>query len=414
MAVFEYKGLTQDGKDIAGIIDADSPKIARSKLRKNGIFPVEVTLGSEAHPTKIPGSYAADKIRSLLWKGERVHLKDLAIATRQLATLLGVGFTLLESLNALIEHVETKDLKMVMAAVREKIKEGSSFADALKYHPRVFHDLYSNMVKAGEASGTLDLVMQRLADFLENQVRLKNRIASAMAYPIFMLIIGTLILLGLIIFVIPKVTEVFSEMHQALPLPTIILISISSFIKVYWWLLAAIIIAGIYLFKLYINTNRGRQWYDQQLLNLPVVGKLTRMLSISRFTRTLSTLLSSGIPLLQSLDIVKNIVGNKVLEAAINSARKNIKEGEGIAEPLRRSRVIPPLAVHMISLGEKSGELEGMLLKVSETYDNEVDTTISSLTSLLAPIMILVMGLIVLFIVIAVLLPIFNLSQIVR
>lgn len=413
MAVFEYKGLTQKGKDITGIIDADSPKIARSKLRRSGIFPVEVTLGSKAHTTEIPETGAVERIRSLL-KVERVPLKDLAIATRQLATLLGVGFTLLESLDALIDHIEAKDLKMVMAKVKEKIKEGSSFADALKGHPRVFHELYVNMVKAGEASGTLDIVLQRLADFLEDQVRLKNQIASAMAYPVFMLIIGTIILFGLIIFVIPKVTEVFSEMHQALPLPTIILIGISNFIKTYWWLLIATIIGGIYIFKMYISTGRGREWYDQLLLNLPVVGKLARMLSISRFARTLSTLLSSGIPLLQSLDIVKNLVGNKILEAAIDSARKNIREGEGIAEPLRRSGVIPSLVVHMISLGERSGELEGMLLKVSETYDNEVDATISSLTSLLAPVMILVMGLIVLFIVIAILQPIFNLSHIVR
>ncbi|MEK7307072.1 MAG: type II secretion system inner membrane protein GspF [Nitrospirota bacterium] len=413
MAVFQYKGLTHEGKDINGVIDADTSKIARSKLRKSGIFPVEVIPRSESSAAHIPATGVAERI-SLFLKRERVPLKELAIATRQLATLLGAGFTLLESLNALIEHVETKDLKMVMAAVRERIREGSSFADALRGHPRIFQDLYCNMVKAGETSGTLDLILLRLADFLEGQLRLKNKVVSAMAYPIFMLIIGIAILSGLIIFVIPKVTEVFSEMHQALPLPTIILIGISSLLKSYWWILAAIAICGTYLFRLYIDTEGGRRRYDRLLLNLPVAGKLIRMLSVSRFTRTLSTLLSSGIPLLQSLDIVKNLVGNKVLEAAIDSARKNIREGEGIAEPLRRSGVFPSLVVHMISLGEKSGELEGMLLKISDTYDNEVDTTISSLTSLLAPVMILVMGLIVLFIVIAILQPIFNLSQIVR
>ncbi|MEK7871074.1 MAG: type II secretion system inner membrane protein GspF [Nitrospirota bacterium] len=413
MAVFQYKGLTHEGKDINGIIDADTSKIARSKLRKSGIFAVEVIPGSESGTAHIHASGIAGRI-SLFLKRERVPLKELAIATRQLATLLGAGFTLLESLNALIEHLETKDLKMVMAAVRERIREGSSLADALRGHPRIFQDLYCNMVKAGETSGTLDLILLRLADFLEGQLKLKNKVVSAMAYPIFMLIIGTAILSGLIIFVIPKVTEVFSEMHQVLPLPTIILIGISSLLKSYWWIMAAITITGIYLSRLYIDTEAGRRWYDKLLLKLPVAGKLIRMLSVSRFTRTLSTLLSSGIPLLQSLDIVKNLVGNKVLESAIDSARKNIREGEGIAEPLRRSGVFPSLVVHMISLGEKSGELEGMLLKISDTYDNEVDTTISSLTSLLAPVMILVMGIIVLFIVLAILLPIFNLSQIVR
>ncbi|HLF86129.1 MAG TPA: type II secretion system inner membrane protein GspF [Nitrospiria bacterium] len=413
MAVFQYKGLTHEGKDINGIIDADTSKVARSKLRKSGIFAVEVTPGSESGTARVPATGVADRI-SLFLKRERVPLKELAIATRQLATLLGAGFTLLESLNALIEHLETKDLKMVMAAVRERIREGTSFADALRGHPRIFQDLYCNMVKAGETSGTLDVILQRLADFLEGQLKLKNKVVSAMAYPIFMLIIGTAILSGLIIFVIPKVTEVFSEMHQVLPLPTIILIGISNLLKSYWWILAAFAITGTYLTRLYIDTEAGRRWYDKLLLKLPVAGKLIRMLAVSRFARTLSTLLSSGIPLLQSLDIVKNLVANKVLESAIDSARKNIREGEGIAEPLRRSGVFPSLVVHMISLGEKSGELEGMLLKISDTYDNEVDTTISSLTSLLAPVMILVMGLIVLFIVLAILQPIFNLSQIVR
>ncbi|MEK7280288.1 MAG: type II secretion system F family protein, partial [Nitrospirota bacterium] len=222
MAVFQYKGLTHEGKDINGIIDADTSKIARSKLRKSGIFAVEVIPGSESGTARIPATGIANRI-SLFLKRERVPLKDLAIATRQLATLLGAGFTLLESLNALIEHLEIKDLKMVMAAVRERIREGSSFADALRGHPRIFQDLYCNMVKAGETSGTLDLILLRLADFLEGQLRLKNKVVSTMAYPIFMLIIGTAILSGLIIFVIPKVTEVFSEMHQVLPLPTIIL-----------------------------------------------------------------------------------------------------------------------------------------------------------------------------------------------
>ena len=410
MAVYEYKGLTQDGRESAGIVDAESPKTARLKLRKSGIFPTEIQEGGETS-RRVP---LMIQIRSSLSWGDRITPQEVAILTRQMATLLGAGLPLMEALAALTEQVEKPALRRIVAGIREQVKEGGALASALADHPKVFSELYVNMVRAGEASGTLDGMLSRLADFLENQVRLKNKILATMTYPIFMLVVGAAVLFALITFVVPKVTAVFSEMHQALPLATRILIGVSGFMQDYWWaVLFLIAAAGIGLSR-FIQTPDGRLRWDGFLLRSPVAGKLIRMVALSRFSRTLNTLLASGIPLLQALGIVQAVVGNKVLAGAIENARQGIKEGEGIAEPLKKSRLIPPLVSHMIAVGERSGELEGMLLKVAEAYDNEVETAINSLTSLLAPVMILIMGAVVLFIVLAILVPLFELSQIVR
>ena len=410
MAVYEYKGLTQEGKELVGIVDAESPKTARLKLRKSGIFPIEIQeTGDSAKAVPL-----TTEIRSLLSWGERITVQEVAIMTRQMATLLGAGLPLMEALTALTEQVEKPALRRILAGVREQVKGGGSLVSALAAHPKVFSDLYINMVRAGEASGTLDGMLSRLADFLEHQVRLKNKILATMTYPIFMLVVGTVVLFALITFVVPKVTAVFSDMHQALPIATRILISVSGFMQAYWWaVLFLIAIAGVG-FNRFIQTPKGRVRWDGLLLRFPVAGKLVRMVALSRFSRTLSTLLSSGIPILDALGIVQAVVGNQVLAGAIENARQSIKEGEGIAEPLKRSTLIPPLVSHMIAVGERSGELEAMLQKVAEAYDNEVDTTINSLTSLLAPVMILIMGTVILFIVLAILVPLFELSQIVR
>jgi len=410
MAVYEYKGLTQEGKELVGIVDAESPKTARLKLRKSGIFPIEIQETGD--PTKaVP---LTTEIRSLFSWRERVTVQEVAIMTRQMATLLGAGLPLMEALAALTEQVEKPTLRRILAEVREQVKGGGSLVTALAAHPKVFSDLYINMVRAGEASGTLDGMLSRLADFLEHQVQLKNKILATMTYPIFMLVVGTVVLFALITFVVPKVTAVFSDMHQALPMATRILISVSGFMQAYWWaVLFLIAIAGVG-FNRFIQTPKGRVRWDGLLLRFPVTGKLVRMVALSRFSRTLSTLLGSGIPILDALGIVQAVVGNRVLAGAIENARQSIKEGEGIAEPLKRSTLIPPLVSHMIAVGERSGELEAMLQKVAEAYDNEVDTTINSLTSLLAPVMILIMGTVILFIVLAILVPLFELSQIVR
>ncbi len=404
MAVFEYKGLDVRGKNTAGVIDADNPRQARSKLRQSGIFPTEVMSAKAA---------AAVQDREAFSFGQGISLSDTALATRQMSTLLGAGLSIMESLAALIEQTENKAGKKIWVDVREGVKEGGTLADALSRHPKIFSTLYCQMVRAGEASGALDQILLRLADYLENQVRLRGKIFSMMTYPVLMMVVSMLILLFLVAYVVPKVTSIFDDLNQALPLPTIILLSISDFIQSYGWLVFLIIALGVFFLKRHINTPVGREKYDRISLKLPLIGRVVKMVAISRFTKTLSTLLASGVELLKALEIVQEVVGNKVLEETIQEARGNIREGEAIADPLKRSGLFPPLVTHMISIGEKSGELENMLQKVSEAYDNEVENVVTGMTSLLGPLMILGMGFAILFIVLAILLPIFEVSQMV-
>lgn len=405
MAIFEYKGLDLHGKNTAGIVDADNARVARTKLRKNGIFPIEVAPARQA---------ATGLSKPVLTFSERVTLSETAIMTRQLATLLGAGISLMEALAALTEQVEKAVAKKVWVDVREGVKEGMSLADALGRHPKVFSTLYRQMVRAGEASGTLDRILIRLAGYLESQVRLRNKIFSILTYPVLMLVVSMLILVFLVSFVVPRVTAIFADLKQALPLPTVILLGLSHFLRSYGWFLVILGVIGVIALRRSLRTPEGRERYDRFILKAPLIGKVARMMAISRFTTTLATLLASGVPLLTSLEIVQQVVGNKVLEEAIQNARANIREGESIADPLKRSGLFPALVTHMIAIGEKSGELEGMLQKVSEAYDNEVETAVTGLTSLLAPLMILGMGIIVLFIVLAILLPIFEVSQVVK
>lgn len=404
MAVFEYKGLDPQGRDMAGVIDADNPRQARTKLRQNGIFPTEVMSAKAA---------AAVQAREAFSFGQTVRLSDTALMTRQMATLCGAGLSIMEGLAALIEQTENKASKKVWVDVREGVKEGSTFADALSRHPKVFSTLYCQMVRAGEASGALDKILLRLADYLESQVRLRGKIFSMMTYPILMMVVSTLILLFLVAYVVPKVTTIFDDLNQALPLPTVILLAVSDFVIHYGWLVFLLLAALLFYLKRHISTKMGREKFDRISLRLPLVGRVVKMVAISRFTKTLATLLASGVQLLKALEIVQEVVGNKVLEETIREARGNIREGESIAGPLKRSGLFPPLVTHMISIGEKSGELETMLQKVSEAYDNEVENVVTAMTSLLGPLMILGMGFAILFIVLAILLPIFEVSQMV-
>ncbi len=421
MPVYEYRGLTTQGRDVNGIIDADSPRSARSKLRQSGIYPTDLLEGPGEAASKHrpdagtrPRSAAPVTLLSRLQVIERTGLMEIALMTRHLATLTGAKLPLMEALTALVDQLDPGELKRIVASVRERVKEGSSLAAALAQYPSVFSEVYINMVKAGEASGTLDGMLLRLADYLENQVKLRNHLITALTYPVFMMAIGSVILFFLITFVVPKVTLVFEEVHQVLPWPTRVLIALSDFLNLYWWVLVLAGALGLFGIQQYIKTPDGRARYDRILLGLPVIGRLTLLVAISRFSRTLSTLLTSGVPVLQAMEVVKNVVQNSVLTEAIEQARQNIGEGQSLAEPLKKSGMFPPLVTHMIGIGEKSGELEPMLIKVSEAYDNEVEAKIGTLTALLSPVMILLMGGIVLFIVLAILLPIFELSQIVR
>jgi general secretion pathway protein F len=411
MPVYAYKGLSQEGRAVGGIIDADTPKAARQKLRSGGIFPTDLTEEQRQTLREAAEAHAQFNLARFV---ERIKPQELALLTRQLSTLVGAGIPLVDCLSALIEQVESARIKRPLSHIREQVTEGTSLADALKSHPRIFSDLYVNMVRAGEASGALDLVLLRLADYTENYAALRDKVRSALTYPTLMAIVGSSILFFLLSYVVPKVTKIFAENKAALPLMTTVLLAVSGFLQEYWWLVVGTIIAIVMSIRVSTRTPAGRLRYDRYVLSIPYFGKLLKKVALARFARTLSTLLTSGITLLQSLDIVKNVVNNSVLSKAIEDARSSIREGQSIAPPLKRSGLFPAMLIHMIAVGEKSGELEQMLSKAADAYDNEVSSAVTSLTSILEPMMILIGGGVVLFIVLAILLPIFELNQLVR
>jgi general secretion pathway protein F len=345
----------------------------------------------------------------------KVGSREVTVMTRQLATLLGAGLPLVQSLATLIAQTSHPQLKTILSQIKEEVNEGSSFSQTMTHYPQVFPAFYLNMVRAGEASGTLHLVLERLADFSEKQQALKGRVRAALAYPLFMFLIGSVVLFFLVAFVVPNVTRIFDEMHQTLPLITILLIGVSRFLETFWWLIVAGLIGAFVALKYFLSkTQKGRTLLDRTLLALPVVGQMNRKIAVARFSRTLGTLLESGVPLLASLEIVRNIVGNSLISDAIQKAGNEVREGQSLSAPLARSGLFPAISVEMISVGEQSGNLEPMLYRIAEAYEKEVESSITMLTSLLEPIMILVMGLAVGFIVVSILLPIFEMNQLVR
>lgn len=408
MPVYTYNALDKRGKPTRGIINADSARAARAKLRQTGIFTTEILETTEAE--------AQPRSRSIRDVGlfSRAKPQDVTIMTRQFATLLAANLTVVDSLTALIEQTDNSALKKTLTQVRESVNEGSSLAAALAQHRRVFSALFVNMVRAGEASGALPAVLLRLADFSERQLNTRRSISAKMYYPLFMLIIGALVLFALLTYVVPTVTTIFTNMKQTLPWPTVVLIAISDFLKKYWWILAGGFAGLALLFQRYSRTERGTRVLDAWKLRLPLFGKLILKMAMSRFTRTLGMMLRSGISLLDAIEIASAVVNNTVLSTAIGDAKAAIREGADIASPLKASGYFPPLVSHMISIGERSGQLEDMLLRVAEAYDIEVETSIEKMTSLVEPVIIVVMAVVVFGIMIAVLLPIFELNTIVR
>jgi general secretion pathway protein F len=403
MPVFEYKGVTAQGKKVSGVQDGESLKVVKTRLKKDGIVVLEIREGSAAR--------AARRGTVSFTFGNRVKLGDLANATRQLATLLSSGLPLMDALSVLVEQEEVAGLKSALSSVRDSVREGASLADALKENPKVFSQLYINMVSAGEASGTLEITLDRLADFLDEQVRFRGRLSAALAYPAFMTVIGIGMLFFIFSFVMPRIVGMFEDMKQQLPFITLMLLWTVRFLSAFWWAILIAIAGAVYYARRYLRTQSGKENFDARLLKMPVFGTLIRMIAVSRFTRTFGTLLQSGVPTLTALDIVKSVVGNTVLANAIEKARENVREGEPIADPLRRSGLFPPVVVQMVAVGEKSGELEKMLLKISDSFDRTVDTRITGLMALLEPVIILVMGLVIGFIVIAIMLPMLQMSS---
>lgn len=412
MPVYQYKGYTSSGNAAIGIVDAESQKVARLKLRKDGVFPTE--LSEQRGSTKTLVSRAGIPHPTGLGRLPTLSNNDVALLTRQLATLLMAGLPLVDALGVLMDQIDKKAVKGLLADIREAIRGGASYSDVLERYPRDFSSIYVHMVRAGEASGALDQILFRLAEFLEKNLALRSKVTNAIMYPVIMLTIGTIILFFLITFVVPKITAVFAHSKQALPWPTIALMDVSHFCANYWMVLVGLGLASIWGLRTLLKTETGRTMADRLILKLPLIGQVARMVSISRLSSTLATMLSSGVQLLDAMDVSRRVMNNRILEQAVEEARENIREGETIAEPLKRSGEFPPLVTHMIAVGEKSGDMEEMLRRISQIYDGEVDRVITRLTSLLEPIMIVVMGIIVLFIVVAILLPIFEMGQMVR
>ncbi len=406
MALFEYKAIGADGKTNKGLVESDSSKSARMKLKKQGLMVTDI---AEKNAMKKGAKTSGGSLFAA-----RVKQEDVAIMTRQLASLVKANIPLVDALNALVEQIDSVALKTILAQVRESVNEGSSLAKALTQHPKAFDNIFINMVEAGESSGTLGLVLLRLADLKEAQTRLRRKVIGGMTYPAVMFFVAIAVLIGIFTFVIPKLQQIFVSMNKQLPWTTELLIWISVQVTTWWPAMGMGCVAGGYLFNRYINTTKGREKWDSFKLSAPVFGKVTRMVAINRFASTMATLLASGVPILTAMSIARNLVGNVHIARAIENARSNITEGQSIAEPLKRSGEFPPLVIHMISIGERTGELPTMLKNVSDSYEEQVTTAIDSMTALLEPAMIIFMGGTVGFIVVSVIMPLMEMSNISR
>lgn len=408
MPVYSYRAMDARGKNVSGIIDAESEKAAKAKLRKDGKFPTLVEEVKEGKATRGKGLSMEIDLRMLLG---RVKSRDLAIATRQFATLIGARIPMDNSLQALAKQVENPVLQKTFSQIRDRVTQGTSLANALREFPKVFPPLYTNMVAAGEESGTLEAVLARLADYTEETLDRQQKIKAAMTYPILMTVMAALIVSFLVVFVIPKLSQIFAGMNKALPPITMALLTVANFARGYWWLILAAMGAAFYAFRRWQATPKGRKTWDTFVLKTPIFGVIIRKTAVSRFSRTLATLLQSGVPIINAMNIVKNVVNNVIIEQAIEYARDNIREGQSIAKPLENSGVFPPMVIHMVAVGEQTGELEDMLFRIADAYDRDVTSTIQAMMSLLEPLILLVMAGVVLLIILSIMLPIMDMTS---
>jgi general secretion pathway protein F len=409
MPLYAYKGINAAGKSVSGNRDAESPKALRQLLRKDGVVVTQVDLSKGGK--KVARGKGLSKEVDFGDVLARVKKTDVAAFTRQLATLLAAGIPLAEGLSALFEQAEKVKLKRVLGEVRGAVNEGSSLADAVSRHPAVFDDLYVSMVRAGETAGNLDDVLNRLADFMESALKLRAKVTSAMIYPVIMIGIAVVIMAILMILVVPKITETFTRQGRSLPPNTRFLIWLADIIGGYWFIWLGLGIAGIAGFRAWSRSPGGKPVWHKLVLRMPGVGQLVNQVAVSRFTRTLGTMLESGVPMLRALDVAKEVLGNVVLVKAVESARAGVTEGESLAVMLRKSGHFPATVTHMIAVGERSGSLEAMLLRVADAHELEVDTRLQRMTAMLEPMMILVMGVSVAFVVFSILQPLMDMSK---
>jgi general secretion pathway protein F len=416
MPMFAYKGIGANGKAAAGVRDADSPKALRQLLRKDGIVVTDVTLSKSGAGGKAAAAAANKKGGALSRSVDLggilggVRRAEVANFTRQLATLLKSGIPLAEALGALFEQIENVRFKVPIGEVKTAVNEGSSLADALGKHKKIFDELYVSMVRAGEVAGNLDEVLGRLADFIESSQKLKAKVQGAMVYPIIMMVIGVAIMTILMVAVIPELTKMFAQRGKTLPLNTRFLIWSSHTVGHYFVFLILGAIALGYGFFRWSRSVSGRPVWHRFVLKIPVVGALARQVNIARFARTLATMLHAGVPMLRSLDTAKEIMGNVILRKAIEEAKQAVTEGESLAVTLRRSGHFPPTVIHMIAVGERAGQLEQMLSRVADTFEADVDVKLTRFTTLLEPLMLVVMGGSVAFVVFSILQPIMDMG----
>lgn len=406
MPIFEYKAVDSGQNKRKGIIDADSPREARLKLRTQKLFVTDIaeSRGKRDRKLAIKGITGVDA-------PNRQRNEQIAAATRQMSSLLAAGIPLAEALRMVIEQSPDKKFEATMRNIREHVTQGMSLADAVANHPGYFTELYANMVRAGESSGALDKVMSRLANFLQAQSQLRNKVGAALIYPAIMVIIGIIVVAVLMVVVVPKVTQLLRGRGEELPLPTQILITVSDLFAHHWLLLLMGALVVTVLFQLFINSERGGLLWDRFKLVVPVFGDLMRKQSIARFSTTLSTLLQSGVPALEAIDVTKRVVGNRVITNALVNVHDRVLEGADIATPLKMSGVFPPMVCYMVGVGEQAGNLEEMLERVAETYDEEVDLATQKMTAVIEPLIIVVLATIVAGIVVAIILPLLQLQQ---
>ena len=403
--VFDFKALDASGKSSRGMVEAENQKAARLKLKKQGLMIVSISEKNTARP---------DAAMSIPFLAGRVSGREISLMTRQMASLVKSNIPLVEALTAMVDQSDKPALKIVLAQVRQDVNEWSSLAKAMTKHPKIFDNIYANMIEAGESSGTLGLVLLRLADLKEAQMRLRGKIISGMTYPVLMMCVSFALMLAIFTFVIPKLTKVFESMNKPMPAVTRMMMMISDVIVSWWFLFVGAGAIGAWIFHRYTNSAAGRPRWDATKLRLPLFGTLIRMIAITRFASTMATLLGSGVPILTAMNIAKNLVGSAPIARAIANARENITEGQSIAEPLKRSGEFPPMVLHMIAIGEKTGELPAMLKNVSETYEDQVNSRIDTMTSLIEPALIIFMGFGVVGVVLSVFIPLMDLSNLSR
>jgi type IV pilus assembly protein PilC len=397
---YTYKARDKGGNVLNGTIVADNEALVLARLREQGFVPLEV--GKQGRGMNIELS------------AKKVKLKQLAVFSRQFATMVNSGLPILRALSILADQASNPELAKTLTACRIDIEQGSSLSAAMQKHPKVFNDLYVSMVKSGETGGSLDTVLLRLADMIENEVKLRGKIKSAMTYPIAVVALVSLILTAMLLFVVPQFKSIYGQLGGSLPLPTRVLLTISDLFKKFWYIVLIGLFVGRFVFRRWKATPAGRESVDAFKLRVPVFGSLFHKTALARFAGTLAMLLRSGVPILQALDIVSDTVNNKVISKAVSDVQASVREGESMAKPLGKHKVFPPMVVQMIAVGEETGQVDVMLEKVSTFYNQEVEASVDALTSLIEPLLIAVIGGAVGAAVIALYMPMFNIIKLIK